>query len=220
MLAPQLPDDAPQLPHDALQLPHDAPQLPDDAPLRQPASCGEVFRVFNRLALQGFGGVLPVAHRELVERQRWLSAQQFIELLTLGQVLPGPNIINLALIIGDRQFGWRGAAAACAGLLALPMVIVLALATAYQQFADNPLVAGAVRGMGAVAAGLVIATAVKLARTLKTNPLGRRTGIALALATAGLVGGLRWPMVGVVVALGGLGIALAWRRLAPQAAAR
>lgn len=193
------------------------PALADDAPLRQPASCAEVFRVFNRLALQGFGGVLPVAHRELVERERWLSPQQFVELLTLGQVLPGPNIINIALIIGDRQFGWRGAVSACAGLLLLPMVIVLALATAYQQFADHPQVAGALRGMGAVAAGLVIATAVKLSRTLKTNPLGRPVGIALALATAVLVGGLRWPMVGVVLALGGLGMALAWRRLSPAA---
>lgn len=191
-----------------------APQ-PDATPLRQPASCGEVFRVFNRLALQGFGGVLPVAHRTLVERERWLSPQQFIELLTLGQVLPGPNIINIALIIGDRQFGWRGALAACAGLLLLPMVIVLALATAYQQFADQPLVAGALRGMGAVAAGLVIATAVKLSRTLATNPLGRPVGSVLALATAVLVGGLRWPMVGVVLALGGVGMALAWRRLGP-----
>ena len=195
-----------------------AAPLPDEAALRQPASCGDIFRVFNRLALQGFGGVLPVAHRALVERERWLSPQQFVELLTLGQVLPGPNIINIALIIGDRHFGWRGAAAACAGLLLLPMFIVLALATAYQQFASNPLVVGALRGMGAVAAGLVMATAVKLSRTLKTNPLGRPVGVALALATAVLIGGLRWPMVGVVLALGSVGMALAWRRLDAKAA--
>ena len=186
---------------------------PDDAPLRQPASCGEVFRVFNRLALQGFGGVLPVAHRELVERERWLSPQQFVELLTLGQVLPGPNIINIALIIGDRFFGWRGALTACFGLLTAPLFIVLALATVYQQFAGNPLVAGALRGMVAVAAGLIVATAIKLARTLETNPLGRPASIALGAATFVAVGLLRWPMVGVVLGLGGLGMALAWRRL-------
>jgi hypothetical protein len=69
----------------------------------------ELFRAFNRLALQGFGGVLPVAQRELVERQRWLSREQFVETLSLGQVLPGPNIVNLALMIGDRFFGLRGA---------------------------------------------------------------------------------------------------------------
>jgi len=193
---------------------------PDEPPLRRPASCGDVFRVFNRLALQGFGGVLPVAHRELVERERWLSPEQFVELLTLGQVLPGPNIVNIALIIGDRHFGWRGAAAACGGLLVVPMFIVLALATVYQQFAGNALVVGALRGMGAVAAGLVVATAVKLARTLRSNPLGQPASLMLAAATALMVGALRWPMAGVVLGLGGLGMALAWHRIRQQETAR
>ena len=181
-------------------------------PLRKPASCAELFRVFTRLALQGFGGVLPVAHHALVERERWLSPQQFVELLTIGQVLPGPNIINISIILGDRFFGWRGAAAATAGLLALPLFVVLALAMAYQRFADLPAVAGALRGMGAVAAGLIIATAVKLSRTLQTNPMGQPAGYMLAAATLGLVGFLRWPMVWVVLALGSVGMALAaWR---------
>ncbi|OGB00926.1 MAG: chromate transporter [Burkholderiales bacterium RIFCSPHIGHO2_12_FULL_69_20] len=188
---------------------------PADAPdaLRCPRSCGELFRVFNRLALQGFGGVLPVAHRALVERERWQSPQQFVELLTLSQVLPGPNIINMALIFGDRYLGWRGALAACAGLLLVPMFIVLVLAATYQQHADNPWVAGALRGMGAVAAGLIIATAVKLARTVGGNPLGLPLCAALGAATAVMVGWLRWPMVGVVLGLGALGTVLAWRRL-------
>ena len=181
--------------------------------LRQPASCGELFSVFNRLALQGFGGVLPVAHRALVDRERWLSPQQFVELLTIGQVLPGPNIINISIILGDRFFGWRGALAATAGLLLLPLVIVLGLAMVYQQFAHLPQVAGALRGMGVVAAGLVMATAGKLARTLKGHPLGLPTCAALVSATAVMVGGLRWPMVYAVLALGGLGVALAWRQL-------
>ena len=181
--------------------------------LRRPASSGELFCVFNRLALQGFGGVLPIAHRELVERQRWLSAQQFVELLTLGQVLPGPNIINLSIMLGDRFCGWRGALAATAGLLALPLLIVLALAATYQQFAAVAWVAGALRGMGAVAAGLVIATAVKLLRTLRCNPLGLPASYLLGAATFVAVGWLRWPMVWVVLALGGLGMALAWRGL-------
>jgi chromate transporter len=184
-----------------------------DADLRRPASCGELFRAFNRLALQGFGGVLPVAHRTLVEQERWLSPQQFVELLTLGQVLPGPNIINMAIIIGDRFFGWRGALTAVAGLLLVPMFIVLALAVAYQQQAAHPAVAGALRGMGAVAAGLVIATGVKLARTVRGNPLGLPACAAIGVATFAMVGGLRWPMVWVVLGLGSLGMALAWRRI-------
>jgi Chromate transport protein ChrA len=61
---------------------------PDQTPER-PASAADLFYTFNRLALQGFGGVLAVAQRELVERKRWLSRTQFVEMLALGQVLPG-----------------------------------------------------------------------------------------------------------------------------------
>jgi len=190
-----------------------APEAAQDTAPRRPASCTDLFRTFSRLALQGFGGVLPVAHHALVERERWLNQQQFVELLTLSQVLPGPNIINMAVIFGDRHFGWRGALAASAGLLLAPMCIVLGLTVAYQQQAGHPAVAGALRGMGAVAAGLIVATAVKLMPTLRHNPLGVRVGAVLGLAAFALVGVLRWPMVWVVLSLGGLGMALAWRRL-------
>ena len=197
------------------------PEVDDSlAALRRPADCTDLFRALNRPALQGFGGVLPVAHRELVERQRWLSPQQFVELLTLGQVLPGPNIINMAIVIGDRFFGWRGALSACAGLLLVPLFIVLGLAIAYQQQAAHPAVAGALRGMGAVAAGLIVATGWKLAGTLRSNPLGLPACVAIGLGTLALVGGLRWPMVWVVLGLGGLGMALAWWRLRVAEAAR
>ena len=64
----------------------------------RPASVTELFFAFNRLALQGFGGVLPVAQRELVERRRWVTRAEFVEILSLGQVLPGPNVVNLALM--------------------------------------------------------------------------------------------------------------------------
>jgi chromate transporter len=181
--------------------------------LRAPRSPGELFRVFNRMSLQGFGGVLPIAQHELVERERWLSREQFVEMLSLGQVLPGPNIVNLALMIGDRYFGLRGALAALAGILAVPTVIVLGLAALYAQFARVPWVAGALRGMGAVSAGLVMATAVRLLPTLARNPMGRRTAACVGLLTLAAVGGLRWPLVWVVGGLGTLSVAFAWWRL-------
>jgi chromate transporter len=188
--------------------------LPAAAVGRVPQSAGELFRVFNRLALQGFGGVLPIAHRELVEREQWMSANQFVELLALGQVLPGPNIINMSIIFGDRHFGLRGAFAATAGLLTVPLAIVLVLAMLYQHFAGHALVTSALRGMGVVAAGLIAGTAVKLLRTLDKNPLGKPLGYAFGAATLVMVGLLRWPMVWVVLGLGSVGMALAWRRLA------
>ena len=188
--------------------------MADDAaqPPRQPRDAAELFRVFNALALQGFGGVLPVAQRVLVEQQQWLSREQFVETLSMGQVLPGPNIINVALMIGDRFFGLRGALAALAGLLAAPLVIVLLLAALYAQLASIPAVAGALRGMGAVAAGLVVATAVKLAPTLRRNPLGPAAAAAWVLATALAIAAWRLPLVWVVLGLGLPAVLLAaWR---------
>ena len=181
--------------------------------LRQPASPAEMFFVFNRLALQGFGGVLPVAQRVLVEQQRWLSREQFVETLSLGQVLPGPNIVNMALMIGDRFFGLRGAAAALGGLLTMPMLIVLTLAALYGQLAEVPAVAGALRGMGAVSAGLIISTALKVMPTLKTNVLGVPLAAAFVLATALAIGWWRVPLVWVVLGLGAVSMALAAQRL-------
>ena len=183
------------------------------APLAPPRSIAEVLRAFALLALQGFGGVLPVAQRELVERRRWLSREQFVELMSVGQVLPGPNIVNLGLMIGDRFFGWRGACAALLGLLGLPLVIVLSLAALYARFAAEPLVAGALRGMGAVAAGLIVATALKLLPTLARSPLGRPLCAVALLATLATVGVLRWPMAYVVLGVGGAAVAAAWFRL-------
>lgn len=192
---------------------------PAASPVATPASPGELFRAFNRLALQGFGGVLPVAQRELVERRGWLTREQFVELLALGQVLPGPNIVNMALIFGDRHFGLRGALAALGGLLAAPSVIVLVLAGLYAGLASHPLVSGALRGMGAVAAGLVISTAAKLLGTLEASPLGRWPAAGFAALTLGAIVGLRWPLVWVVPGLGVFAIALAWQRLGAKGAA-
>jgi chromate transporter len=98
---------------------------PPDHP--QPASLLDLFVSFTLLALQG-GGVLAVVQRELVERKRWLTKEEFIEEWAVAQIMPGPNVVNLALMIGGRYFGLRGALTALAGMLAVPLLVVLALA--------------------------------------------------------------------------------------------
>ncbi len=188
------------------------PVAPTSTATSRPASTGDLFFTFNRLALQGFGGVLAVAQRELVERRHWLTRDEFVEMLALSQVLPGPNVVNLALMLGDRFFGLRGAAAAVSGMLAVPLVIVLALAAAYGEFARVTVVSGALRGMGAVAAGLVIATALKLTATLGTNRLGLPIAVALAALTFVAIAWLRWPLVWVIAGLGTCAVALAYVR--------
>ena len=188
------------------------PAASSEALLAVPASSAELFFAFNRMALQGFGGVLAVAQHELVERKRWLSRQQFVEMLSLSQVLPGPNVVNLALMMGDRFFGWRGALSALAGMLLVPLVIVLVLTAAYAELSGIEVVAGALRGMGAVAAGLVIATAFKLIGTLRTNRLGLPLAAAFSIATFAMIALLRWPLVGVLGGLGSLAVGMAWIR--------
>jgi chromate transporter len=193
--------------------------MADDTSPTKPSSPAELFSVFNALALQGFGGVLPVAQRALVEQHHWLTREQFLELLSLAQVLPGPNIVNLALIFGDRCFGWRGAAAAMGGVLLVPLMLVLLLAWLAQRGQQLPLLSGvlngALRGMGVVAAGLVLATAVKLSSGLRTHVMGW-PACALCVALAAMaIGWLRWPLVGVVLGLGAFSIALVWWRLRP-----
>ncbi len=154
-----------------------------------------------------------MAQQELVERKRWLTREQFIELLAVAQVLPGPNIVNLSMMIGDRWFGVRGAMSALAGMLVMPLVVVLVLASLYGRYDSIPAVSGALRGMGVVAAGLVFATALKLLPTLRSNPLGVVTGLGFAVATMLAVTLLHWPLLWVIAGLGSLAIALAWRRL-------
>jgi chromate transporter len=188
--------------------PRDVPGAPS-----RPASPVDLFLAFNRLALQGFGGVLPVAQRELVERRGWLTRQEFVQLLSIGQVLPGPNIFNMALIFGDRLFGWRGGAAALAGLLAAPLLIVLALTLLAREAAHLPQVAGALRGMGMVAAALILSTGLKVVVTLRRNAMGLAACAALAAATVLAVGVLRWPMVLVLAGVGPLAWGIAWWRL-------
>ena len=188
--------------------------LDDDAP-RTPKSPAEIFRVFTRLALQGFGGVLPIAQRELVERERWLTREQFLELLAVAQVLPGPNVVNLSLMFGDRAFGWRGGLAALGGMILAPWCVVLALTVLYAHYAQHPVVAGALRGMGAVAAGLIFATGLRLVPALRRNVLGRTPAVLLAALMFAGIALLRVPLLWMLAALGALGCLLAWRRLAP-----
>ncbi len=189
------------------------PPEPDARP--QPQSLSDLFVSFTLLALQGFGGVLAVVQRELVEKKRWLTREEFVEEWAVAQIMPGPNVVNLSLMIGHRYFGLRGALAALAGMLTVPLVVVLVLALLYAQFAGHPGVAGALRGMGAVAAGLIAATGLKLMGALKQHPLGLPACMTLALACFAGIALLRLPLAYVLLGLGFVACAITYRKLAP-----
>lgn len=215
---------APPIPHAA---PAGAPAPADpttadartDAPPAQaaPASPGELFWAFTLLALQGFGGVLAVVQRELVERRRWLSHEQFVEDWAVAQVLPGPNVINISLMIGDRHFGLRGALAALAGLVSAPLVVLLTLTVLMSQFSSQPAVAGALRAMSAVAAGLIAAAGLKLLAALKQNVLTMPVAYALTALSFIAIAVFRLPLVWLLLGLGGACSVAAWWRLRGRA---
>ncbi|WP_245845114.1 chromate transporter [Noviherbaspirillum humi] len=170
-----------------------------------------LFWAFSLIALSGFGGVLPFAYRGLVEKRAWLSPSEFAEFLGLSQMLPGPTICNIAIMVGHKYRGMRGAFAALAGMICFPFLLVIALGALYQRYGDLPAVRDALHGMAAVAAGLIFATAVKMGMALyrKKEPRQRqavRTGLLLlAFIGLGLAG---WRLIWVFGSLATIGTAL------------
>ena len=170
-------------------------------------SASELFRTFAEMSIYGFGGVMPWARRMLVDRRRWLDDREFAELLAVGQILPGPNICNIAVIVGYRHCGLRGALAAAMGLLLAPFFIVLALGALYHRFGALATVQGALRGMMAVAAGLVLMTGVKLAQSQPRTVRGLVFGL-LSLTTVGI---LHLPLGWVMLVLIPDALVVEWR---------
>jgi len=169
----------------------------------------ELFLAFLEVGLSGFGGVLPFARRALVERRAWLTEASFNETLALCQSLPGPNIVNLSVVVGSRFDGVRGAVASVAGLVLAPVAIIIALATLWRRFGTGGHVPGAMRGLAAAAAGLTGATALKMARPMIAGS-PRVAGPLMGAAFVG-VALLRWPLVWVLLAVAPVGVLLAWR---------
>ena len=183
------------------------------SPRPGPSTRTELFWAFTWMAMQGFGGVLAVVQRELVEKKQWLTLEEFVEDWSVAQILPGPNVVNLGLVMGGRYFGLSGAIVAVTGLLLAPLVVVLLLAMLYGQVAHLPTVQAALKGMGAVVAGLVMATGIKLIPALRSNPIGRNLGLLWVTVCFVAVALLRVPLLFTLLGLGGLACLWAWHRL-------
>jgi chromate transporter len=190
----------------------------NDDVLARPASLGELFITFTSLALRSFGSTLAASQRMLCEHKRWLSPEQYVEVLAMAQVLPGPTACNLALIVGERFHGWRGAFIALAGMMALPLAIVLGLTVFYAQFAQELAVAGALRGIGSVAAGLIIGTGLSLAHTLRDNAMRAPACALTGAATFVAVALLHWP-VWISLDIAALASVYAWHNVSESAPA-
>lgn len=183
---------------------------PDPEPERlHVPSPTELFVGFMRVAAFSFGGVLPWARFVLVERRRWLSAEEFTDTLALCQLLPGPNIVNVSIAVGARFHGPVGSVAAISGLMMLPVAVVLTLATIYGHFAAVPAVGRALAAMAATAAGLVVAMALKMGEPiLRRRFWAAGPFVALTFAAVAL---LRLPLWPVILVLAPLAVLAGWR---------
>jgi chromate transporter len=167
---------------------------------------GELYRGFLGTGARGFGGTLPWARRMIVEERRWLTEREFVDLFSLCNFLPGPNVSSMSVIIGARFHGLPGSAAALGGLLTIPLTTILTLAVLYERFGQLAGVDAALRGVGAAAAGLVLAAGLRMARAL-----GRTPRVLLFLGAAFVaVAVLRWPLVPVLFGLGSISVLAVW----------
>lgn len=169
----------------------------------------EIFGAFLGVGLMGFGGVLPLARRMLVEQRKWLDPAEFTDLLALCQFLPGGNVINLACAVGLKFRGIPGALAGLVGLLAAPIAIAIALGAVYARYQGEPVVRHLFAGLAAAAAGLVLAVAAKLAAPVLRNP----AGIGVAIAAFVAIAVLRLPLIWTMAVLAPISVLLATRRL-------
>lgn len=184
--------------------------MADPATPSDPPGARELFAAFLSIALTGFGGVLPWARRMLVEQKGWLTDEAFTETLSLCQSLPGPNVVNVSIVVGSRFAGARGALAALSGLVIAPVILVILIAELYGRFGGLERVQSGLAGMGAAAAGLVVATAAKLAEPLlRRRPWTSAPFIAMAFVAIAI---LRFPLPWVLLALAPLSVALVWKR--------
>ncbi len=119
-----------------------------------PKNLTELFTGFLAIGARSFGGVMPWAHRTMVEERRWLTPADFAE----------------SIVLGKRWFGVAGSVVAFLGLMALPFIWVMALGALYLEWASHPVVRAVVTGVGATGAGLFIGTALKLGRALVNRP--------------------------------------------------
>ena len=173
-----------------------------------PPTATALFIAYFEVGISGFGGANAWARRMMVEKRGWLTDAEYAERLGLGQVLPGPNALNAAIIIGHGFAGVRGAVAAGLGLFAGPMALLAGLAALYDAYGALPQVRAVLAGVAAAAAGMMLGTALKMVRRVRPPP----AMVAVGLAAMGLAL-WRVPLPWVVFGLAPLGILVAWREL-------
>ena len=182
--------------------------LPEGSPA-VPAQVGlnRLLATFVRLGTMTFGGgVQSWIHREVVQRLGWIDDKSFLSGMTVAQILPGANPVNMALYVGLRLRGGVGAAVAVFGMLIPAFCTTLLLGALYRGYGHLAVVHFVLAGMAAAGVGATLTMSIKVARRLPRNLVT----VLIAVAVFVLIGVLRWPMIPVVAVMVPLSIALAF----------
>ena len=123
----------------------------------------ELFIGMLQVALSAFGGGLSAwSQRIVVEQRRWMTNEQFLTGLTVARLFPGPNQINMAVYIGTRFRGLRGALVALTGMVLIPFTVLMALGVAYFWLHETPAIDRVLAGVVAAAAGMALSMGFKI----------------------------------------------------------
>jgi len=157
---------------------------------------GELLFSFLRLGLSSFGGGMAGwTHREIVERRQWLDEEAFMNTLTVAQILPGANPVNLAVYIGLKLRGVVGASVAFCGMLAPALVVILLMFLCYQKLAGYSETHAVLQGLACVGIASTLTMGIKTSRRLQRVPLPVLTAVGVFLA----VGPFHAPLIPVVI---------------------
>jgi chromate transporter len=176
-------------------------------PKRDRITLPALYVAFLEVSLCAIGGPLVWARRMMVEKRHWLNDQEFAEILSFCQFMPGPNVVSLTVCVGARFRGLAGALAALCGFVVIPLCLGFVLGAVLLAHVHVPALQGALRGVAAAAAGLIIGTGLRLLLPQRRRPAAL---VFAALAFAGLAFA-RLPLVLVVTVLIPLSIAAAGR---------
>jgi chromate transporter len=191
----------------AAEAPLPAAPLPA-APLPA-ASSWEIAVTFNEISLSSFGGGLSAWSREMVvARRKWMDDPEFLSAMTICRILPGANQVNLAVFVGTKLNGIRGAGAALAGLIFMPTVLLMGIAALYAAFQHSHAVQHVLAGFAAAAVAMTLQMVWKTGRTQLTSVVP----ILLFAVTFVLSGVLRWPLWLTLLITAPFGVGWAWRR--------
>ena len=144
----------------------------------------QLFWTYLKIGTFTLGGgyaMLPLIQREVVDRKGWIDEEEFLNMIALAQAAPGLIAVNSAIFIGWRIGGWRGVAGAVLGAVLPSFIIILAIATVFSEWKEQPAVAAAFKGIRPAVVALIAAPLVKMAKSARISWLTALIPIAAAL---------------------------------------